>query len=286
MLLSLKNLTLLSMSFNKLTLLPKTSSNATPQKFDIVGLASCNLTKFPDFLQNQNRLIPQLFWKTSTKTLTFLDLSHNFLTSFNQTHAALPWSSLLILNISSNRFQGSLPIPPPLISFYSISINEFSREIPSLICKLNFGTAEPDMLLSLKNLTLLSMSFNKLTLLPKTSSNATPQKFDIVGLASCNLTKFPDFLQNQNRLIPQLFWKTSTKTLTFLDLSHNFLTSFNQTHAALPWSSLLILNISSNRFQGSLPIPPPLISFYSISINEFSREIPSLICKLNLSNNN
>ena len=115
----------------------------------------------------------------------------------------------------------------------------------------------------------LRLSFNKLSVSTKTNSSASPPKLISLWLASCNLGQFPKFLQGLDGLmyldlafnnihgqIPQWFWKISTQTLLYLDLSHNFLTSFDQPPSVLPWSSLLALNMSSNRLSGSLPVPP------------------------------
>ena len=231
--------------------------------------------------KNNLREIPPSF--ANFTQLTTLDLSSNDFTShipfwvFNLT-------KLVYLDFSLNKLSGAI----------SSSISQLENlEYLDLFSNNLSGTVELDVLLRLKNLTALCVSLNKLSLLPPKNSNATLQKFVILGLASCNLSEFPNFLQNQDRLgsldlafnnirgqIPQWFWKTCTQNLIFLDLSHNFLTGSSQTLVVPPWSGLDFLDISSNKLQGSLPVPQSPIFFYSISKNELTGEISPLICNL------
>ncbi|KAM3683384.1 hypothetical protein ACJW31_12G143200 [Castanea mollissima] len=248
-------------------------------------------------------------WLSELNKITYLFLRGNNLTG-DIPHFLANFTQLTYLELSSNLFTGSMPfwvMNLTKLNNLDLSENLLPGSIPSSISQLEnlqyldffsnilSGIVELDMLLGLKKLSALCVSFNKLSfLLPKISSNATLQKFITLGLASCNLTEFPDFLKNQDRLqyldlafnnihgqIPQWFWKTSTKTIEYLDLSPNFLNNSNPSHFVLPWLRLLVLNISSNKLQGSLPILPSSISFYSISMNELSGEIPPLICNLN-----
>ena len=268
-----------------------------------------NLTKLTHLVITSFNLSSASWSRLSElNTITNLFLGGNNLTG-DIPHFLANFTQLTFLYLGSNLFTGHMPfwvMNLTKLNYLDLSGNMLQGSIPSSISQLEnlqnldlfsnnlSGTVELDMLLGLKNLTRLCLSFNRLSLLPKKSSNATLQKFYVLGLASCNLNEFPKFLQNQEGLtyldlafnnihgqIPQWFWKTSTETLEYLDLSHNFLTSSIQSLFALHWSHLLVLNISSNKFQGSVPIPPPSISFYSISINELSGEIPPQICNLN-----
>ncbi|XP_030936567.1 receptor-like protein 6 [Quercus lobata] len=272
----------------------------------------------PSFFSNLSQLIQlsissynmssgSLSWLNQLNKINLLLLPKNNLSEFPPSLAN--FTQLTALDLSSNDFTSRIPFwvfNLTKLVYLDFSLNKLSGAISSSISQLEnleyldlfsnnlSGMVELDMLLRLKNLTALCVSLNKLSLLPPKNSNATLQKFMILGLASCNLSEFPNFLQNQDRLgsldlsfnnihgqIPQWFWKTSTKNLIFLDLSHNFLTGFSQTLVVLPWSRLFFLDISSNKLQGSLPIPQSLIFFYSISKNELTREISSLICSLN-----
>jgi hypothetical protein len=55
---------------------------------------------------------------------------------FEQSFVVLPWNNLRSLELSWNKFQGSLPIPPPALFEYRVSNNELTGEIPEVICNL------------------------------------------------------------------------------------------------------------------------------------------------------
>jgi len=65
--------------------------------------------------------------------LSYLNLSYNSLTSIGH----LPWKYMEILDLRSNMIQGPLSMPLLYTSFFSVSRNNLTREIPSLICNLS-----------------------------------------------------------------------------------------------------------------------------------------------------
>ncbi|KAJ9686888.1 hypothetical protein PVL29_015657 [Vitis rotundifolia] len=205
-------------------------------------------------------------------------------------------TQLTALDLGGNNLEGGIPSS----LFELVNLQDLSVQGNNLT-----GTVELHMLSKLKNLTGFQLSNNRLSLLSYTRTNATLPTFKLLGLGSCNLTEFPDFLQNQDELealilsdnkihgpIPQWMWNISKETLEVLDLSRNFLTGFDQRQVVLPWSSLYSLKLDSNMLQGSLPIPPPSTSAYSVSGNKLTGEISPLICNmtslslLDLSRNN
>lgn len=113
-------------------------------------MSSCNLSKFPDFLANQNELeklelnnnyihgqVPKWFWNVTIESLKSIILSNNFLTNLSQHTMPLSWTHLAILDISSNKLQGSLPIPSFSTLQYHVSNNSFIGQISELICNMN-----------------------------------------------------------------------------------------------------------------------------------------------------
>ena len=152
-------------------------------------------------------------------------------------------SELTILNLEENQLSGQ--IPSWLVNLTQLTALEGSLfelvNLQYLFLNSNnlTGTVELHMLSKLKNLTDFQLSGNRLSVLSYTRTNATLPKFKLLGLASCNLTRFPD-LQNQNELeililtenkihgpIPKWVWNISKETLRALDLSGNFLTDYN-----------------------------------------------------------
>ncbi|KAF8391161.1 hypothetical protein HHK36_023462 [Tetracentron sinense] len=262
----------------------------------------------------------------SGSSLRILDLSR---TNFS---GELPASinKLKLLNslyLKACNFSGSIsssigPIPSSvtgLSNLITLSLhgNSLSGAIPRSISKLvnlehlylssnNFsGTVELDEFFKLKNLTYLHLSDNSLSLITTVHINSSFPKFIQLGLSSCNISKFPDFLRNQNELqsldisnnkihgqIPKWMWNVGKETLDYMNLSHNFLQGLEEPPAILPWGSLQYLDLHSNQLQGPLPIPSISTSFFSISNNKLTGKIPRLICKassleiLDLSNNN
>ena len=253
-----------------------------------------NLSKLTGMMLPGNSFRGNLPSFANLNHLAFLDLSSNGFAG--PIPNLMNLTSLTLLELESNNFQG--PIPSSIsglknLKYLDLSFNNLS------------GTMELDSLHVLKNLKTLGLAFNKLSLLGKINSSASFPNLTSLSLASCNLSEFPQYLQNLDKLtyldlsfnnihglVPQWFLETSKETLLILDLSHNFLTGFDQSPLVLPWSSLLNLKIDSNRIQGLLPVPPLSTVSYIISNNSMTGEIPPLICNqtllqvLDLSKNN
>jgi Leucine-rich repeat (LRR) protein len=192
-------------------------------------------------------------------------------------------SSLHVLSVQDCYFSGS--IPPSLSNLTQLTYLFLSRN------KLS-GMLQLDMFLKIKSLSVLTLSYNNLTLLTKANSNDTLAQFHTLTLGSCNLGKFPDFLRNQNKLswldlqgnnlqglIPKWLYNTCLETLRVIILRGNFLKGFEQSPIVLPWSKLEILELGNYRLQGSLPIPQPSIKIYRVRRN-LIREMSSSICNL------
>ncbi|KAF3434377.1 hypothetical protein FNV43_RR25480 [Rhamnella rubrinervis] len=274
----------------------------------ILGITGCNfsgaiphslgkLAKITELLLGKNNFIgpiPSSFQNLTQ--LTFLNLMQNKITG-----SIPPWlgnlTKIEYLDLSENKLEG--PIPQ--------SVSKL-KNLDSLNLRFNnlSGFLEFDMFLNMKSLTHLYLSGNNLSLVfEKTNTNTTSSKFQLLGLASCNLIEFPNFLGYQNELewlvlagnkiygqIPKWMLNTSVDTLMALNIGSNFLTGFNQQSTVLPWVNLLIFNASHNMLQGPLPIPPPSILLFDVSNNKLNGEVSHLFCNMSslyhfrLSNNN
>ncbi|GAY67107.1 hypothetical protein CUMW_253930 [Citrus unshiu] len=149
--------------------------------------------------------------------------------SFNKLSGEFPWStgnfsSLKLLNLRSCGFWSKVPHSIgnfTRLQFLFLGFNNFSGDLLGSIGNLRNltqlvvldmaqnsygGTVELDVLLtSWKNLEALDISLNRSSVLTKATFDATTdttsQKIQYRGLRSCNLTKFPNFLENQNHLV-------------------------------------------------------------------------------------
>ncbi|KAF8036734.1 hypothetical protein BT93_C2447 [Corymbia citriodora subsp. variegata] len=248
--------------------------------------------------------------------LSYLDLSNNNFTG-GISHWHLP--KLNYLNLSVNQLSGALPFSfenLTQLAVLDLSLNNWQGEIPNSLWELKnleylalqhnslSGTVD---LHKLENLTTLFLDFNNISFISKTKFNATLPKLSTLSLVSCNLHEFPRFLGYLNGLecvdlsnnkirgsIPTWMWNGSKETLMNMDLSHNFLTDFGNSHINLPLPQLTYmdlshnlftsflnkqinlalpiltyLDISSNLLETALPSPPPLARYYNFSNNLF-----------------
>ena len=288
----LKKLTSLYLSDCGVSLIiGETSDNTTLQKFKNLGFGGCNLSKFPDFLANQDELkwldlhtnnihgqVPEWFWNVSKENLEVIDLSYNFLTSLGQHPILLPWTHLAILDLTSNKLQGSLPIPSFSTLQYHVSNNSFTGKIPELIC--NMGSLQV-LDLSMNNLSgslpqclpnfgdsLLILDLRRNTFegsIPQTWTNGSKlmminfsqNKFQgrlPRSLAKCLILKVLDFSNNQfSDTFPS--WLGNLPNLKILILRSNKFYGPIRTHKTkYKFPSLQIFDLSYNSFTGSLPI--------------------------------
>ncbi|OAY65305.1 Receptor-like protein 12 [Ananas comosus] len=253
-------------------------SSAVPESFanfsslSSLQLASCGL----------EGLFPQEVFQL--KNLTLLDVSNNPMLFGNLPNFHLH-NSLEILMLGGTRFSGAIPNSiGRLKSLTTLNVSgcSFWGPVPSPIFTLtqlhyldlssnNFnGTVELGSFWSLRNLSHLSLSNNKLTVIDgeyNYSSASSPQ-ISSLYLASCNLTKFPaalmylpnltdlDLSSNQiHGAIPLWIWEIGQNNLTRLILSHNMLTNVERSLSILPLPYIEILDLSYNMLDGPVPLP-------------------------------
>ncbi|KAI3769498.1 hypothetical protein L6452_00604 [Arctium lappa] len=189
------------------------------------------------------------------------------------------------IDLSLNQLQG--PISSSFSNFKSLqdlrlNDNNFS------------GKVELDWFIGLNKLEALIISHNKISFVATNNyTNGTLPELRMIDLESCNLKEYPTFLRFQHKLrflflshnnihglIPEWSWINSQETLEMIDLSHNFITGFHQSHYFLPLVRLKLFIIGNNLLQGRLRIPPRTIEVYDVSNNYLEGEIPPLICEL------
>ncbi|CAN6903109.1 unnamed protein product [Brassica oleracea] len=221
--------------------------------------------------------------------LSSLDLSRNHLIDSLETMNCSSSSKLEILDLSYNRLSGR--ILEPLSKLTNLQYLYLSFQ----------NTSDPINFVSLgfKSLEVLNLSGNSISRLNPGSPNLW-----MLTLDNCSINEFPTFIKNlqnlgvlyigNNRLkgeVPKWLW--SMPSLMGLYLSHNSLDSFEGSPKMLLNSSLVILDLRSNAFRGSLPIfISPRLESLLASNNNFEGDIPLSLCNqsylvlLDLSHNN
>ncbi|KDO52047.1 hypothetical protein CISIN_1g0479852mg, partial [Citrus sinensis] len=256
----------LFLSTNRLSLLTKATSNTTSHRFRAVSLCSCDLTEIPKFLKNQHHLelldlasnkingkVPKWLLDPSMQNFGHLNLSHNFLTGFDQ---------------------------HPNTVNYLVSNNSLTGEIPSWICNLS------------NRLESLDLSYNNLSgLLPQCLGNFSDwlsildlqhNKFSGTipdNLLKGNILKVIDLSDNllQGRIPRSL---ANCSNLEFLDLGDNQIRDiFPSWLGTLPDLNVLILK--SNKFHGLIREPKtdcgfPKLRIIDLSKNRFTGKLPSM----------
>ncbi|XP_039173497.1 receptor-like protein 54 [Eucalyptus grandis] len=282
-----ESLQVLGLSSNKLFLIAKTGIT---HKYNALGLGSCNLNGFPEFLQDQDELffldlssnnisgqVPEWFLDVSSGYLRHLNLSSNFLTSFAQDPVIFKWKQLVVVDLRFNELQGSVPIPPPEMWYYFISNNRLSGEISPLICNLNsiqmidlsynnLNGSLPQCLSNLSGtLEVLSLQSNNfIGKIPNLNGNLCELVMidlsynKLLGplprsLCHCDHLKFLNFGNNRIRDVFPL-WLGSLLTLKVLILRYNrFHGLIGEPAERVEFPALQIIDLSQNNFSGSLP---------------------------------
>ncbi|PON80720.1 LRR domain containing protein [Parasponia andersonii] len=202
-------------------------------------------------------------------------------------------TSLTVAIFARNKLYG--PVPQSLSRLKHLrSLNLFENDLN--------GTVDFNMFLEMKHLAELGLDGNMLSVIfRKENATVVRNKFEILGLNSCNLKHFPDFLSYKNGiryldlggnnihgLIPKWIWNSSAETMAYLALNDNFLTGIKQysqgdnkeseeilSDIFCNLKSLQLLDFSNNLLSGSrlpkcLEHPNNLLSVLNIRSNLFA----------------
>ncbi|THG03184.1 hypothetical protein TEA_008536 [Camellia sinensis var. sinensis] len=190
-------------------------------------------------------------------------------------HGDIPQSlanmtQLTYLSLRSNELLGQIPswlMNATQLIALDLSHNQLQGMIPSSISQLEhlesldfadnnlIGKVKIDIFLKLLNLNAFYLSGNKLTVLSKNSTNTTLPKIISLGLASCNLREFPDFLRFQDEL-----------RIVFLgNLPSDYFHNWNAMKMAKTEIWTYMQEASESLIAGTWTssLPPPSLSFQS-----------------------
>lgn len=272
-----------------------------PFRLKVAGFRSCQLgPRFPEWLRWQTDVdilvlgnaslddsIPDWFWVTFSRAsflhasgnmlrgslpanLQHMSADHIYLGSNNLTgQVPLLPINLSRLNLSSNSFSGSLPseLKAPRLEELLLANNKITGTIPSSMCQLT-GLKRLD--LSGNNLSgdvmqCWNESENKTTVFDANFAAEFGSIMLSLALNNNQLTgEFPRFLQSASQLM-------------FLDLSHNRFSGSLPMWLAEKMPRLQILRVRSNMFSGHIPKSVThLVSLHYLDIarNNISGTIP------------
>ncbi|XP_048137899.1 receptor-like protein 6 [Rhodamnia argentea] len=241
-----------------------------------------NLSQFVQLYLHDNHLsgvIPSQLMKLTQLTILFL--------GNNQLVGSIPsWllniTGLEVLDLGTNKFHGEIPS----------SISQLQNLGSLLLLKNNLSsTVELDNILKLEQLHVLDLSFNRLSCRTSSTNVALPE-LRVLGLAACNLSEFPAFLQNQEDVewlelsdnnirgeVPFWVWSGCFNSLEYLNLSRNFLTGLDHCH---PTNCLSVdtIDLSHNMLKGAPPEGSHWTVHYIVANNSLTGALPPWICNL------
>ncbi|KAL4611712.1 hypothetical protein ACB092_08G145300 [Castanea dentata] len=275
-----------------------------------------SLTSLVRLTLDHNQFIGEIGEFKYNNSLDHLDLSYNML------QGSIPSSisrlvNLPTLDLSSNNLQGSIPSSISRLvnlTTLDLSSNNLQGSVPSSISRLvnlsylSLSSNNLSIMLDLKmfsnlnNLNVFNFSYNNLLVSINNNLTFTLPNLIRLYLSSCNISEFPIFLKVATNLIdldlsnnkihgqtPKWLEAVGGNSLTYLDLSHNFLTSIDK----IPWKNLYFVDLRNNLLQGPFPTLNALnLRYLFASNNNLTGEIPSLICNasyldvIDLSHNN
>ncbi|CAD6341695.1 unnamed protein product, partial [Miscanthus lutarioriparius] len=274
--------------------------------------------------------------------IKWLRLSRNNLTG-NIPESLLALPALQYLNLDTNQLSGSLEdFTHPLYSGFSqikeidLSDNQLTGQIPESLFQLAnlqilyldsnklMGTIKLISIWGLTNLNELDLSNNMISLIDTEGDTIAPYlpSIEYLNFASCNLRELPDALRyidtitdldlSNNQIkgaIPSWVWENWKDQLNTLDLSHNLFTTLEKSPSLVHMTNLAFLDLSSNRLEGTIPIPvtgsevnvvvldysnnsfSSIVSnfgrylmnaiYINLSKNKLSGHIPASVCSLN-----
>ncbi|TKV99622.1 hypothetical protein SEVIR_8G056300v4 [Setaria viridis] len=290
---ALTNLQVLEMSDNSLSM--GVHSNWIPSfKLKVASFRSCQLGPvFPSWIRWQRSIdvldisnatiydnVPDWLWVV-VSTAFILDMSKNLLNG--TLPASLEMFAAEIIDLSSNRFAGPVPLFPRNVLYLDLSRNNLSGTLPDFgamkylhtfaLYNNSISGSIPFSLCLVQSLQNLDLSGNMLSgELPTCKGDSGPYKYLVaLNLNSNNLSGvFPSALQ-------------MSQDLVFLDLAYNQFSGNLPAWLGDKLPSLAWLRLRSNNFSGNIPIQLATIQglqYIDLACNRISGQIPEPIVNL------
>uniref|UniRef100_A0A1J3CDT5 Receptor-like protein 12 n=1 Tax=Noccaea caerulescens TaxID=107243 RepID=A0A1J3CDT5_NOCCA len=263
-----------------------------------------NLTQLTDLLFSTNRFTGSFPLVQNLTKLSFLELFDNHL-SGTIPSSIFTMPSLSYLDLSENNLNGSTEVPnsstSSILESLFLGLNHFEGKILEPISKLTnlknldlsyLTTSYPidlNLFSSFKSLLHLDLSGNSISPTSLSSDSYIPLTLELLYLMDCDIKEFPHILKTLQNLevldlsdneingkIPEWLW--SLPRLKSVSLTGNLFEGFQGSTRVLVNSSVQLLILEGNNFEGALPHLPLSIKFFSARGNRFRGDIPISIC--------
>ncbi|KAG2285832.1 hypothetical protein Bca52824_045436 [Brassica carinata] len=283
---ALKSLSYLDLSGNSLSPASLDTNLDIPANLEYLQLSDCGMNEFPNILKNLEKLefidfsnnrikgkVPEWLW--NLPRLDTVIVSYNLINGFEgPVEEVLVNSSLKILYLDNNYFEGSIPILPLSINMLDVRYNRFTGSVPLSICNcrslthlwLPYNNLTGPIPQCLSNLTILNLRKNNF-------EGSIPDAF-YIGASLKTLDVGHNLLTGK---LPRSLQNCSS--LEFLVVDHNMIEDkFPFWLKALP--NLQVLVLSSNKFYGSIsppdqgPLGFPELRIFEIADNKFTGSLP------------
>ncbi|XP_010413960.1 PREDICTED: receptor-like protein 12 [Camelina sativa] len=265
-----------------------------------------NLTRLTNLRLDRNELTSSFPLVQNLTNLSVIDLSHNnFFGVIPSSLLTLPFLSKL--DLRGNNLAGSIEVSnsptSSRLEFMYLGVNHFEGKILESISKLTnlkyldlsfLNTSYPidlNLVSSLKSLTSLDLSGNRISADSLSSNSYIPLTLEMLTLKHCDINEFPSILRTLEKLqfldlsnnrmegkIPEWLW--SLPRLRSVIIENNYFTGFQGSAEVLVNSSVMFLLLDSNMFEGAFPNLPLFIKGFSVGRNNFAGEIPLSICNI------
>ncbi|CAF1821914.1 unnamed protein product, partial [Brassica napus] len=298
-------------NLNKLQVLILSSNGLLGQ----VPSSISNLSQLSILNLSKNKLIGSFPLVTNLTKLSLFSLSHNLFTG-NIPSSLFTMPSLSYLNVNENHLTSPIEVSnSSRLEYLYLAKNQFEENILEPISKLTnlkyldlsfLNTSYPvdlRILSSLKSLLRLFLSGNRLLATSISADSDIPPNLETLIMRNCNVTKFPNILRklkylrtvsiSSNRIkgkVPMWLW--SLPRLSIVLIGSNYFNGFEGTRNVLVDSSVQMLDMGFNHFEGEIPLPPLSINTFYARNNTFTGDIPLSFCNrtyltvLDLSYNN
>ncbi|XP_010513111.1 PREDICTED: probable LRR receptor-like serine/threonine-protein kinase At3g47570 [Camelina sativa] len=289
-------------NLNKLEVFDLTSNGFSGRIFPTIS----NLTRLTELRLYLNKFTGSFPPVQNLTKLSTLALGYNQFTGTIPSYL-LTLPLLSVLDLRDNHLSGSIEVSSNTstlcrLELMYLGVNQFEGKILEPISKLiNLRHLDASFLKtsypielklsSLKSLVYLDLSGNNISPASLSSDSSIPLTMEYLLLASCGIRELPtslrtlenlEYIQLSHNLMKGKIaeWLWSLPRLGTVYVRNNSFSGLEGSAEVFVNSSLRVLLLDINNFEGALPDLPLSIKTFSAKSNSFDGEIPLSICNV------